>query len=354
MSKRAHGEGSVARWRDRWRARLMVNGQRHYVYANTQRECVQKLKALIAQGATPVSHGLTVGGLLNDWLADRSTRVRKSTHDRYEKYLRVHIIPGLGQIKADKLTPVDVSCFLADRLSSGAAKRSVAHMYAVLRNALNWAVRMGFIQTNPVLKVEAPRVPEKERSPVVLEHVQKLLDYCQKSESVYAPLIVVGIGSGCRLGELLGLQWGNVIVTTRTIRIQRTAAVGGGFSEPKTAHGRRTVILPKWAFSALAKANFYADDFWNTRLTDRVFPFTHSNVRRALIRLCELADVPTIRFHDLRHVHASLLASAGIPLTDVRDRLGHADIATTANIYTAPISTADQRAAHALDSLAEG
>jgi integrase len=206
--------------------------------------------------------------------------------------------------------------------------------------------------------VDPPRVPKSEITPLDQQQVGKLLAAAKddRLEAVY----VVAIGSGLRLGELFGLQWTNVDLKAGRIAVRHTLTEVGGklsLTEPKTAKGRRLVTLPRTAVDALIdhRKRMVAAGFAGVRF---VFfnsaggPLRRSHFHRNEFKpLLKRAELPNIRFHDLRHTSATLLLAQGVHPKVVQERLGHAQISLTLDTYSHVLPSIEAEAASRLDSL---
>jgi integrase len=177
--------------------------------------------------------------------------------------------------------------------------------------------------------------------------------------------VVVAGTTGLRQGELLGLRWQDVDLEAGTLNVQRSLARawGGGFelAEPKTSRSRRMINLPSAARQALMRQRGMQDDTkaevgsaWQDRdglvFTDVIGnPMAGRNVGRELGKILELAGLPHVPFHALRHSVATSLLAAGVPLAVVANVLGHSTIVVTANIYAAVVPELRREAADAMD-----
>jgi integrase len=179
-------------------------------------------------------------------------------------------------------------------------------------------------------------------------------------------LYVLAVTCGMRLGELLALRWGDLDLENGYLMVQRTLRFSKGtwsYTEPKTAHGRRKIILTSVACEALrrhrahqATERLALGPIWtNTELvfTDEVGqPLRGITVYRdRFVPLCKRADVPTIRFHDLRHTAATLLLLQGVNAKVVSEMLGHASVTITLSLYAHVLPDMQKDAAAALDRL---
>jgi integrase len=378
MRTRGYGEGTIRHRPDgRWEARLRdKDGTRHlhHFYGSSRREV--QLKMLNARrdrdrGKVLTGSRLTVGKFLEQWLNEVARqRVRGQTFKRYRELTNVHLIPALGRIPLDKLGPAEVQALLNAQSAGGLAPRTVHHVRAVLHNALNQAFRWSLVLRNVAELVDPPRVQEAERRTLTATEAALFLTAIRGEplEAAY----VLGLSLGLRMGEVLGLRWDDVDLEGGTLtvrgslqRIDHQLVIG----EPKTSRSRRTIPLPSVAMAALLdhrarqqQAKVQPGPPWQRLVftTPHGGPLDGSKVVRAFQRRLEIAGLPRIRFHDLRHSCASLLFAQGVPAKAIQEILGHSRIGTTLDVYT-HIDRADRgapsvlrEAAAAMDRLMEG
>jgi integrase len=373
--KMPNGAGSIVLRSDgRWMARYSPEDPqtgrtlRKTLYGRTEQEARTKLVIALSGrelGTLVVSRGrtLSVRVYLERWLATK--RARPKTLLRYRQLIVSHVIPTLGHLALPKLDPRHVNRLLTMKLSIGLAARTCNHIRAVLRNALHDAMREGLVTRNaaelahpiPLHNIEETKVLSPEEVPIFLEVGQR---------HPLGNLWIVALASGCRQGELLGLRWQDVDLENCSIHIERTLQyLGGGWHvlPPKTARSRRPIALPKVACEALRrerkqqteahlKAESWGDEFGDLVFTDdRGGPLTAYRLSPQLQRELARAGLPPLRFHDLRHSTASLLAFAGVPARVAMEVLGHRQISTTMDIYTKVYPEVRREAAEALDKV---
>lgn len=276
--------------------------------------------------------------------------MRDSTHDRYADYVRLHIKPTLGGLRLAALTPPVLQQLYARKLAQGLSPRTVQHLHRVLHRACHQAVRWGYLASNPVDRADPPRVPKAELHPPSVLELAALFDACAAAHDRLGALYVVAACSGCRQGELLGLQWRDVDLERGTLTVRRALvkATHGvpTFAEPKTAGSRRTLHLPDEAVDALRRHRQRQpeerllvgpgyDPHKLVFCTQIGTPLLMSNLFRAFKAALERAGLPrSVRFHDLRHAHASLLLAGNAHPKVVSGRLGHSQIALTLDTYS--------------------
>lgn len=355
MSKKSHGEGTIVQRRDgRWQASLRVNGTRPTVYGKSEREVRAKLRALQRQADTagvPAAGRRTVGDLLDAWLSSASN-LKPSTVARYRDFYDTYARAPLGEVRVDKVTP-DALQRLYANLTPSVADR----VHRLLHRAFAVAVLWGWLPSNPADRVLKPAY--KASRPALWTRAE-LGTFLEGTDGHWLqPLWVLLLGTGCRLGEALGLAWADVglgvaVNVTGTLHRLDGAPVVG---EPKTPSAVRTVMVPPEVTDALQRQKTQQDawreaDGWQD--TGFVFtgrtgqPLRHSTVQHALKRQCERLGLPPVTPHGLRHLHASLLLAAGLPVPAVSARLGHANPAITMKVYAHALAGQDAQAAQAI------
>jgi integrase len=269
-----------------------------------------------------------VGEYLEQWLDDIKDRIRPSTHRRYSFLVNGQLKPGLGHIPLYRLTVQDIErCYrdLHGRVSSTTAH----HAAALLREALKHAKRVGLTLQNPADDAESPRRVNKERALWTVEQAARFLDGTKRSR--YGLLYALLIGTGLRIGEALSLQWSDVDFSHGTL------AVRAG----KTANARRTVLLPEILLRDLHAARGVGLIFHRNGR-----PLDSKNVReRDFYSWAKKLELPRIRVHDLRHLHATMLLVGGVDLAAVSARLGHSSKAFTLATYGHVLAGAQKQAA---------
>ncbi|MDR7401316.1 MAG: site-specific integrase [Armatimonadota bacterium] len=349
--------GSIIRPRGRrksWVVRLYVvdpqTGAKRRVWLSfpTRTEAEAQLATMLATlagGGTIPTTRLTVGQFLEQWLQKRAGTVRETTWASYREIIHAHLIPALGRAPLRALTPLAVQGYVAQKLRHLAPATVRKHL-AVLREALGHAVRWGLLTRNVCDLVERPRVPHREIRVWDSEQVRVFLAEARRS-SPYYPLYVMAATTGMRAGELLALRWSDVDFLMGTARVERTFYRLGRrqlFQQPKTDRGRRVVTLPATVLATLRDVRT-AQEAARRELgevyvdLDLVFaqpdgkPLHLHLVRRDFRRVARAARLPQIRFHDLRHSHATDLLAHGEHPKVVSERLGHADPAFTLRVY---------------------
>jgi len=304
---------------------------------------------------------MTVGQYLNVWMEGK-TNLRPSTRESYRDYLDRLLIPAIGTVRLAELEskPEIVERLFRDlaalrnrhgrRMSPATLKR----VYAVLRSALNKAVRQRYLTFNPLLSVELPEVPRPKITVWSAEEAVYFLDYldgdpelARQPERLRA-LYHLALVTGMRRGELLGQRWEqdvdlDALMTTvaeQHVRTREGVVVG----KPKTKAGERAVTFDGGTAAVLARHQGEQEAerrAWGEAWTETGLVFTAEDgsalspdyVSRRFKALCKKAGVPVIRLHDLRHTSATLGLLAGVSIKAISARVGHSSSWFTADRY---------------------
>jgi len=370
------GRGADGKYRQKW---IRFHG--------TREQAQQKLTELtgeVHKGEFIEPSKMTLSQWLDEWM-EKSIRPRCAVNT-YRAYMHVvtkYLKPGLGHVHLQRLTPLQVGQYYAERGAKLAA-RTVSVHHVLLTSALNAAVQNGLVRHNVAQRVtNKPRGRTSEdalHNVWTAEDAKKFLTYAKKNaDPQHAALFALALDSGMRKGELLGLLWKDL--EGPTLRIERqllkaaedeTGKVRLQTSLPKGKRARsvdlsdETLLLlreHKRQQSEVKLANrlHYADhglmfaQAWEHQQANGLgAPLSRASVRRQLDRLCGEADVKRITMHGLRHTCATLLLKAGIPPHVVQRRLGHKDISMTLGIYSHVLPTQQADAARSLANLLHG
>ena len=314
---------------------------------------------------------LTVEQYLTEWLGAMAVRVttgdlRPKTLYDYEKWVRLHLVPGIGRIKLARLSVAQVQDLL-DSQRSNLSRRSIQMTRDILRNALNWHEGNGIVSRNVAGEVRVRRVSQEKVHPYNPQEAQTFIEAARGHR--LGALFITAITCGLRQSELIGLRWNDLDLDLARLRVRTTLQqVRGEWvdGEPKSDASKRTLPLPALTVKAL-KA--HRTQQWGERLMagpvwdnqrDLVF-CTHSggplgarNLTRDFHKLTKRAGLRTVTFHNLRHSTASLLVATNSQLTEIKELLGHSDIRLTSNTYTHLFDEAKRAAMDKLDDALSG
>ena len=370
-ARRGHNEGSIYRRQDGLWAGVIdlgrVNGKRtrKTFYGATRKEVQERLTAALRErqvGTLPTAGRETVGQFLTGWLEDSAKpKLRPSTFRSYSDLLRLHLIPTIGHLRLERLTPQEVQSLLNAKVASGLSPRRVEYIRAVLRAALNQAIRWGLISRNAAGLSNPPRVTRRPVQVLTPEDAQRFLEVARGDR--YEALYTVALSLGLRQGEALGLRWQDVDLNARTLQVRHALQRVEGklqLVEPKTERSRRTIRMPQVVADSLLQHQARQEELRllaGGRWTQNSLIFTTTlgtplegiNVTRQFQRLLAASGLPRLRFHDLRHSCASLLLAQGIAPRVVMETLGHSQISLTMDTYSHVMPAVQAEAADAMD-----
>jgi len=352
----------------KWRQKWLSTG------ARTKREAQAALTETlhtINTGAYVSPSKLTVGDYLDRWLQDCRGNIAPNTAQTYVWFVDKHIKPTLGQIPLTTLKPDHLQRLYADKLASGRrdgrgglGSRSVRYIHSTLHKALKSAVKMGLIARNPADSVDIPKVTRHEMRVMSESDIHIFLEYAKSTQ--YYALFQFALFSGMRRSELLALRWSDLDLLLCQASVSRTLHQLHNreiiIRQPKTAKGRRLVALTP---STVAVLSEHRDEQEKLRQSlgmtlsdnDLVFsqidgkPLLPDSVSHAWRNLARRTGLKGIRLHDARHTHASLMLKQGVHPKIVQERLGHATIAITLDIYSHVVPGLQEAAAAGFDKM---
>jgi integrase len=309
-------------------------------------------------------HRLKVGEYLDTWLSEVvKPSARNWTYVGYETVVRLHLKPTLGRVRLDRLTPMQVQSLLNAESADGLAPKYVKNVRAVLRGALNQAVRWELLSRNPASMVEPPRGEPYEIKPLAPVEARAFLAAIRgdRLEALYSVALTMGL----RQGEALGLRWTQTDLDVGSIRVEKQLQRLGGklqLVELKTRLSRRALLMPPSIVASLREhqrrqleERGAAGGKWIESglvfTTPEGKPLEGTSVTRYFHDLLARAGLPQRRFHDLRHSCATLLLVQGVSPRVVMDVLGHSDIGMTMNTYSHVIPELRREAADRMDDL---
>lgn len=317
-----------------------------------EKACAEKITE-IERGTYTEPIYTTVGDYLRDWLKTQSVSLSPCTYNGYKVNIEKHIIPHLGKIPLQKLQPMQIQKFYIDIFNTGVenskdklSATSIRYIHATLRKALNDAMKMGMVYRNVAEGVAVPKQKQYESKFLTQEQMNAMLE-ALKDTDIYLPTLLA-VGLGLRRGEVLGLQWETVDFEKSLISIKRAyipTPQGNVFSDVKTEKSRRTLAVPSNIMQYLRLVKEQQDEiksFLGAGYSDNDLvccnkdgsPLSPSTWNHKFKKLMKENGMPDIRIHDLRHTNASLMLKRGVTMKVASDRLGHATIGITMDLYS--------------------
>ena len=290
--------------------------------------------------------------LVDEWLPAVKVTLRPSTHKLYGTLINAYVVPRIGEVPLQKLTPARLNRLYAELLEHGRrdgsslSPVSVGKVHRIMHRALRDAVKWGLVARNVAASADPPREPRSEVRAWAPADVRTFLAYT--SDDPLAALWVLLLTSGLRRAEALGLAWTDVDLEAGRITVRQTLAYVGTeavLSEPKTAKSRRLVVLAPVTVAALRSHRArQAEELLAVGVgaSDGGLVFTHvdgsplnpATVSRRFDRLVKEAEVPKITLHGTCHTWATLALLEGIPAKVVAEVLGHSSTQVTLDVYS--------------------
>ena len=317
------------------------------IKADAQRH-LRELLLSLDKGMSIDTSKATVGEFLDQWMKDYvEPNTSPRTIETYDWIVKKHLKPRVGNVPLTKLTPLHVQNLIANMLGLGLSSSTTVYAHRVLKQAIGQAVKWGMLGRNVCYAVDSPRIIRKEIKALDVSEVQKLLDATIQSR--WGPIIFLAIYTGMRRGELLGLQWSDINLENKTISVNRNLQYVNGkgivLSEPKTPKSRRIVSLPPSAVALLTGLRIQRKEYqeklgmeWQD--SGQVFcnadgsPMSPTSLIHDFRKILKRSGLPMIRFHDLRHTHATLMLKQGVHPKIVSERLGHSKVSITLDTYS--------------------
>ena len=366
-------ERSPGRWAIVLDIRDPESGKRRrkwHNFAGTKREAQVECARLIFElsgGGFIEPARTTVAQFLERWLEHMRAQISPRTHERYCEIVRKNVVPAVGGMVLVKLRPAHISTAYANALvagrrdgKGGLAPATVVYMHRLIKHALAQAVRWELLSRNPADAVDPPKIERGTMMTFDMAQTAELLDALRGTRL----LIPVALGALCglRRGEIAALRWRNVDFTARRLAVVESAeqtTSGIRYKPPKSGRGR-TVAMPATMIEQLRlHRKQQAEDLLKlgVRQTDETFIYTREDGEpvqpRSLSRAWEQAlsktALPRIRFHDLRHAHATHLLSSGVHPKVASERLGHSRVGITLDLYSHVLPGMQEDAAARVD-----
>jgi len=338
-----------------------------------RKDAERRLNELITsldRGSLAQPSRITLGEWLDRWHQNYVVpNLKAQTADSYAMEIRNHLVPRLGVIPIQKLIPQHLQDYYAWALregkldGTGLSARTVRYHHSIVNRALKQAVKTGYLDRNVAEAVDPPRDRRKVMATMAREDVPRFLKVTR--DNFYYVVFYTALFTGMRLGELCALRWCDTDLKMGHISVvqslyKRTGVIH--IDEPKSRSSRRRIALSKSLVAVLNqhRLNQEAQGILLGRSlkdTDFVFnypgnkPLDPSTVNHAFAKALKEAGIPHIRFHDLRHTHATFLLIAGVNPKVVSERLGHSSVAFTMDVYSHVVPGLQETAAESFDQL---
>ena len=377
--RRPSGDGMVRKRDDgRWEGRIVVGHKQNgepifrYVYGATQKELLSKLHQRLEQFADvelTEDSRLTVAEWLERWLSEYMPgTIREGTLKGYRMYARNYVNSYIGDKIISQITSFDFQKLYAKLRKQGRlhphpehgnalADATICRVHCMLHSAMKTAAREHLIPKNPVDGVTSPKPNYRPKQILNEEQMDTFLAAVDKDE-IWRDLFYVELTTGLRRGELCGLKWQDFDEDAGTLRIERSVGVKGGgeltIDLPKTPNSIRTIILPPSTTERLRERK-------ETALTEWIFhdplhpesPVKPNSAYNRMKTILKNEGLPSIRFHDLRHIFSTRALASGVDAKTLSGILGHTNASFTLDTYTHVTGDMQKQAAGIVGSFME-
>lgn len=370
--RRGRGEGSIYQRESdgRWVGSVVVGynaagkPQRKVVYADAKEEARRLLNDLLQKvqaGDTDLGAG-TLSGKLDWWLnCNVKARVDPATYALHKQRVEQYILPKLGHYSVAAISEYMIRNWYDEMEKEGRSPDLRNKCGQLLRRCLDKCVSDGDIKTNPTRKLCLPRVTAEEMHPLDTEQARAFLAIASRHR--LAALWLLALDSGMRQGEILALTWADVDFANGVVSVTKSVRTGdkgaARVKEVKTKASRRRIRVTRRTLDALAARRKQSRGPLVFATSARAAHYgqprymNKANLTKSFRLLLHKAGLPKVRFHDLRHTHATFALQATKNIKAVSSRLGHADVRVTLNTYAHYLPLMEEEYVSAMETLLE-
>lgn len=337
--------GSYRKRGEKYLLEYMYNGKRYSkTIACSDKEIKEELMRFIISIKDKVSptSSITLVSYSQKWLNEYAKiKLRERTIQLYKDYLNGRILPHFGNIKLKDIKAYNIQMFL-NSLTSELSTASIKKYKALLSVMLNTAVKWQIIEFNPCVYVDIPLGLNNKVKPIFLtkNEANELLNCLKNEDLKYQVIVRLALQCGMRRSEILGLTWNDIDFYNNTININKALSYIKGqgqiITNTKNKSSNRIIYANSELIKLIQALPHKSEYIFNKEHIDDVTKWFNRFLKRH--------NLKHMRFHDLRHTHATLLISSGVNMKTVSTRLGHSSINTTLNIYTHSLNEDDKKA----------
>jgi integrase len=296
---------------------------------------------------------ITVRQFLDRWLEHIKSQVSPKTHERYGEIVRKNLNPLLGAVVLTKLRPMQVSEAYAKALScgrrdgkGGLSPTTVRYMHVILKASMRQAVRWQMLARNPVDAIDPPKIERSTMKTYDLAQTADLIDTTRGTRMTIT--VILAVLCGLRRGEIAALRWRNVNLGAAQLAVTESAEqtrAGVRYKQPKSGKGRTVALSARVVNELRSHRVQQAQELLmlGVSLTDDAFVVAQADssplqprtiTHQWHLLLSNNKALPRIRFHDLRHAHATHMLSSGVHPKIASERLGHSKVGITMDLYS--------------------
>lgn len=346
------------------------------ITGKTQKEVAQKLKAITASidvGTYIPPNKMTVGEWLDIWANEYLGNVKPRTADSYKTTVETHLKPAFGALRLEALLTYEIQRFYnslqkRNKNQEPLSPKTIRNIHGVLHKALQQAVELGYLHTNPTTACKLPRIEKTEIQPLDADAIEKLLKVMKGHP--FESLYIVTLFTGMREGEVLGLTWDCVDFDKGTVlinkQLQKERKGTGAYHLVSTKNGKGRRITPARTVMEVLHKQYRTQAEWKLaagpawEASDFVFTDQlghHLSAQTVYLHFKKLADMagyPKARFHDLRHSYAVAALQSGDDIKTVQENLGHHTAAFTLDVYGHVTEQMKQASADRMEQFIKG
>ncbi|WP_458117949.1 site-specific integrase [Bacillus sp. PK6-026] len=292
--------------------------------------------------------------LFKDFITDflelvAKSSVKPSTFSGYTKVVNKRLIKSFGHMKLKSLTPHLITKYYNDLLSEGLTPEYIQYIHSILKSSSKVAVEWKYIKNNFMDHVKAPRRTKKNVETWSIEECNTFLNRMRQQKEHIFMLYYLALYTGMRRGEILGLKWQDIDFEDKRIYVRNSLYYVSGqglvLQSTKTKSGNRNIAITKEDIGELKAYKIKKQEQLlqvGMNLTGNHFvisafggePVNPNTIHKQFLYDIKLAGVKRIRFHDLRHTHATIMLEIGENSKVVSERLGHANTSITLDKYS--------------------
>lgn len=328
----------------RWESRIslgVINGKRQSrsFYGSTKEEAESKMVAAVMGSVQVKLTEMTVKELCTEWLSVSIHRVKESTLANYRMKIEKHIIPHFGDTMCCEITSKSAYGFMQEKLDGDLSPRYVADIMVLLKTVFKYAQREYSI-LNPFDNIVMPKSTKRKVRILTDSEQKKLKEYLKQHNNPITLGITLALAMGLRVGEVCGLMWDDIDFKNRTLTVKRTVqriSVNDGehktkviVSSPKSKTSARKIPIPAGVFSVLKSLQ---SDGSHYIVSDSTKPAEPRTMQYHFAKILKNVNLPSVRFHSLRHSAATNAIAAGSDVKTLSEILGHSRTELTMNLY---------------------
>lgn len=302
-----------------------------------------KRRLVVRLSSRPAAPTVNLNNIIDEWLKYQESRIKATSLSTYRAYAKTHIRPALGSLPATELTEADVMSFLA--LVSGPEKdfaKKTVHLIAnILKQVLTFGKKYGVTVDPALCTVRLSSGRQRTPNTLTGEEQEKLLETLGPCKRPSDLAILLSLKTGLRVGELAGLQWGDIDFEAGFLNVRRTVGRINNddnttsiyIGEPKSESAKRKVPLAP-SLLAFLEEHRQADEIYAT--SGRLRPQETGSLQKHFKLVLKNAGIRDINFHALRHTFATRCVEKGFDVKSLSMILGHSDVSITLNTYVHP------------------